>query len=157
MPDEMFFSKDNRSLRRGRRLKSRTPTCRPCMMWPQDAPAMALEGVVIDATPCGLCIRMLESFPPGTVVMVQLMRDEDFSVPLADAMPGMVVRNTLSPDGFMDHGVQLDRVDFRRAEQSRPIRVERRRPSMATRRRSASRMHTIDLTVGGRWSGRSSR
>ncbi|MBI5095556.1 MAG: hypothetical protein HZB26_24375 [Candidatus Hydrogenedentes bacterium] len=145
MTDEMFFSVDERSLRRGRRIARRTPTCRACLVWSADAPEHRLQGVVMDINPFGMLIRMLDYFPMGTAACIQLMRDEDFEIPLAGPLEGAVVRVIPNADGFTDIGVRIKLKEIPRAE-SRPIRIERRRP-LLTRR---SRMHTIDFTVGDR-------
>jgi hypothetical protein len=145
MSDEMFFSADERSLRRGRRIARRTPTCRACLVWPADAPDMRLQGVVMDINPFGMLIRLLEPLPMDTEACIQLMRDEDFENPLAKPLEGAVVRSIPTSDGFTDIGVRIKLREIPRAE-SRPIRIERRRP-LVTRR---TRMHTIDYTVGDR-------
>jgi len=117
---------------------------------------MAFEGVVTDMSPYGLCVRMMEPVPPGTPIMLQLMRDERFSDPLATPLEGLIVRSTVTDEGFVDHGVQIQRAEFRRAGQSRPVHIERRR-STPYRRGGQSRMHTIDITIGDRGTQRSGR
>ena len=47
MADEMFFSPDSKSLRRGKRIAPRTETSRPCLVWPEDAPEMQMRGVIL--------------------------------------------------------------------------------------------------------------
>jgi hypothetical protein len=144
MRDEMFFTSDMRSLRRGKRIAARTETCRPCVIWPADARDVELHGVVMDVSPFGMLIRMLDSIPPGTEIVIQLMRDDDFREPLAKPLEGKVVRNHGEFGGFRDHGVQLVQKDVKRPE-SKPVRLEKRRPL----RYPKSRMHTIDVIVGG--------
>lgn len=150
MADEMFFTNDEGSLRRGRRRAPRTEVCRPCIIWPEDAPDMAFQGVVIDVTPYGMCIRMLDHIPVGTKVQIQLMRDEEFKTPLAEPHAGMIVRLSEADEGFVDHGVQLQIREIKRVEQARPVSIERRRTVVWNRRSAASRMHTLDITVGDR-------
>lgn len=144
MADDMFFSSDSRSLRRGRRTAKRTPTCRPCLVWPSDAPEIQLQGVVLDINPYGMLVRMLELVPVGTAVHIQLMRDDQFQQPLSAPVEGWVVRQA-APEGlFTDHGIRIDQKSMpksraqaaRRA--ARPLPLPRNRP----------RMHTIDITIG---------
>ncbi|HOJ34244.1 MAG TPA: hypothetical protein PKY35_11815 [Candidatus Hydrogenedentes bacterium] len=156
MPDEMFFSEDAKCLRRGKRREARTPTCRPCLVWPKDEPEMTFQGVVVDVNPYGMRIRMLDSLPPGTAIMVQLMRDEDFTIPLAAPVEGLIVRNKETAEGLYDHGIQLRLTDFRRSEPSVPLRPIPR-PIIPLRRGGQSRMHIIDITVGNRRTRRTGR
>jgi hypothetical protein len=146
MPDEMFFSTRTRSLRRGKRVAPRTQTCRPCMIWSKEAPDLSFHGVIMDITAYGMLVRMMDSLPPGTVVMVQLMRDEEFTEPLAKPLQAMVVRNQLQDDGFVDHGMQVERMSIMRPE-SRPVESRRKHMSIPHAR---SRMHTMDLRPGRR-------
>lgn len=153
MPDDMFLSSDNRSLRRGNRRAPRTETCRPCLVWPKDAPDLVSQGVIININPHGMCIRMLEPLPPGTSVLVQLMRDEEFKVPLSAPVEGMVVRTSEVDEGFMDHGVQLlQKVIEREAMSPSHARLNRGRLQ-----RRPTRMHTIDLHIGNRGPRRTER
>lgn len=154
MADDMMMSGDNRSMRRGKRRAPRTETCRPCLIWPKDTPDLSFQGVIVNVTPYGMCIRMLDSLPQGTIVMVQLMRDEEFRYPLSSPVEGLVVRNSEEEVGFMDHGVQLLRKAIERPE-SRPIVAQSRQPK--TPRTTRARMHTIDLHVTDRGIRRNER
>ncbi|MBI4557466.1 MAG: hypothetical protein HY706_07785 [Candidatus Hydrogenedentes bacterium] len=152
MPDEMFFTLEGRSLRRGKRAERRTQTCRPCVLWPQDAPDIKLQGVVMDMNAYGLCVRALDAVPAGTEISIQLMRDEGFSEPMAPPVNGRVVRTTPQPNGFVDHGIRLVQKEIERTE-SRPVEIRTRRPLPSRR----TRMHTLDITVGDRGSRRGGR
>ncbi|HRK34305.1 MAG TPA: hypothetical protein PLJ47_06890 [Candidatus Hydrogenedentes bacterium] len=153
MPDDMMLSRDNKSLRRGNRRAPRTETCRPCLVWPKEVPGDINQGVIININPYGMCIRMLEPLGPGTPVVVQLMRDEEFRVPLSAPVEGMVVRNADVPDGFMDHGIELLQRVLERKE-TRYIPVSSRNRGNA---RGPSRMHTIDFRIGDRGIKRTER
>ena len=153
MPDDMMLSRDNRSLRRGNRRAPRTETCRPCLLWQKDAPDLVSQGVIININPYGMCIRMLELLAPGTSVVVQLMRDEEFRVPLSSPVEGMVVRNADVPDGFMDHGIEVLQRALERAE-ARFISVNGRSRKAS---RGPVRMHTIDFRIGDRGSKRTEK
>ena len=152
MSDDMFFSDDERALRRGKRVAKRTETCRPCLVRTKGPDEMELEGVVLDVSPYGVLVRMIESIPLETEVTVQLMRDEDFEVPFSDPLDGTIVRYEGSPSGFTDHGIRIKREDIQRIHTT-PIQIEPRRPQRGTTR--PSRMHTIDFTVGDDDRGRS--
>ncbi|MDZ4859633.1 MAG: hypothetical protein SGI88_11685 [Candidatus Hydrogenedentes bacterium] len=146
MPDDMMLSRDNRSLRRGNRRAPRTETCRPCLVWPKEVPGLISQGVIININPYGMCIRMLELLAPGTPVVVQLMRDEEFRVPLSAPVEGMIVRNADVPDGFMDHGVEvLQRVLERQEARFVPVNGRNRQTP-----KGPVRMHTIDFRIGDR-------
>ena len=147
MPDEMFFSDDMRSLRRGRRRSRRSQAFRPCYVWPKDAPDLRFEGVVLDICPYGMLVRTIESLPAGTTVCIQLMRDESFREPLAQLHEGTVVRMAMDEGGFTDHGIALTQPEMRRVE-PKPLSAGPRRP--ANTPQSGNRMHTIDITVGER-------
>ena len=146
MPDDMMLSNDSRSLRRGNRRAPRTETCRPCLIWPKDAPSLVSQGVIININPYGMCIRMLDALPPGTEVQVQLMRDEEFRVPLSSPVEGMIVRNAEVPEGFMDHGIQV----LQQALERKEPRVRYNDLRGRQNARGPIRMHTIDLRIGDR-------
>ena len=107
MPDDMFFSKDERSLLRGKRVAKRTDTCRPCKLVVQGNPPYELNGVVLDITPHGMLVRAMESIPMGSKLIVQLMRDDSFSKPFSTPHEAIVVRNEGKSEGFFDHGLQM--------------------------------------------------
>ena len=152
MPDDMFFVSDRRSLRRGRRIAKRTEICRPCLLWLKDTPDSRHYGVALDISPHGMRIRMMEALPEAMAVMVQMMRDEEFTLPLTDPIEGIVARSTPEAAGFIDHGIQLIREMLKRAE---PRPVPAARPQAA--RGPQPRMYTLDVTIGDRRRGRAGR
>jgi hypothetical protein len=110
-----------------------------------------LEGVVLDVTPYGMMIRMLDTLAIGTIVRVQLMRDDNFRDTLGAPKDGEVVRHDpASPSGFTDHGVRLIVRKIPKNE-SRPVNIQQRPVSGP---REKPRMHSIDFTVGGGRRGR---
>lgn len=152
-PDEsMMWSPGLRSLRRGRRRAPRTEVCRPCLIWHAADPEAKREGVVLDLNRHGMRVRMLDEFTVGDHVIIQLMRDDDFSIPLGPPINGKVVRNVLGGEGLADHGVELHHPEISR-KLSRPAEAVRSAPV----RRSAPRMHTVDITIGDRGLGRQGR
>ena len=145
MPDEMFFSADARSLRRGRRRAARTQICRPCLVWLADALDVEMQGVAMDISPYGMRVRMVETLPIGTRVRVQLMRDEYFKEPLADPVIAEIVRRSSQGEHFSDHGMEIIR-EVAKHEAAPPAEVF----TQEQPRRQRARMHTIDLRVGDR-------
>lgn len=148
----MFFSQDMLSLHRGKRRVSRTPTCRPCVAWLKDKPETRYYGVVMDVSTAGVRIRMLDLIPAGCVLCFQMMRDEDFSVPLAAPLEGEVIRVKEDREAFVDHGLLLIQKKLDRVE-SRPVELPQKRHVKT----SAPRMYSLDVTVGDRSRGRSGR
>ena len=153
MSDEMFFSNDELSLLRGKRTAARTEVCRPCLVAARGPSPRAVEGVITDMNPHGMLIRMMESIPVGSKVVVQMMRDDKFQRAFSSPRDGTIVRTTAADDGFTDHGIELMVKRIPKASE-RPIIIERARP----RPKSApARMHTIDVTIGGPRRGRRGR
>jgi len=143
MPDEMFFSQDEKSLIRGSRKDPRTETCRPCTVQLVENESIELHGVVLDVTPRGMLVRMLEAIPLSTEITIQLMRDDKYQKKLSTPHRGSVRRIEGTEDGFFDHGISLHKEDIRRASE-RPIHISRPRP---TRPSHPSRMQNIDYTI----------
>jgi len=152
MSDEMFFSPDMLSLRRGKRRVSRTPTCRPCVAWLKDAPNVQYYGVVMDVSPVGVRIRMLDLVPTDCVLCFQMMRDEEFTVPLAAPLEGRIVRVQEEQAGFVDHGLLLIQKKLDRME-SKPVEIPKKYPAPPHK----TRMYSLDITLGERPGGRTGR
>ncbi len=143
MPDEMFFSKDERALVRGRRTAKRTPTMRPCLLTLSDGGQV--EGIILNLTPHGMLVRVLGTLEIGTPVEVQMMRDENFQKPLAEARHGTVVRLDASDGVFSDMGIKLE--NKRAAPRPRAKTILPRTVAPA-RPRAPRGMQTIDVTLG---------
>jgi hypothetical protein len=143
--ENMFVSPDQKSLSRGRRSAPRTEVCRPCLVWFPSVPEQKLQGVLLDLNPYGMKLRMLESLEEGTEVVVQMMRDDEFRVPLSQPIHGQVVRREMGFSGFFDHGVK---VSVRALPKPGPTHFPRSFPQVPSRRRKA-RMHTADYRLGG--------
>jgi hypothetical protein len=146
--EEMVWSESQKSLIRGRRVAPRTEVCRPCLVWLQVAPELKLQGVLLDLNPHGMRVRLIERIPPGTPIVVQMMRDEKFEVPLSPPIESRVVRNETAFGGLVDHGVKRILKPIKRAESPRPVSMGQRRRG----RRVRTRMHTLDMTLGNRGS-----
>lgn len=139
MPDEMFFSSDERSLVRGKRVARRTDTCRPCLLQRSDSLSEPLQGVVLDVTPFGMLVRTVAPLPVGTKLFIQLMRDEAFRHPLAEPQTARVVREDIIGDGLVDLGIELYRERLAHIERTSDMDEQ-----PATPQRSR-----LDVAVGG--------
>jgi hypothetical protein len=149
MPDEMFFSSDDRALMRGRRTNARTEACRPCLLTLPGGGE--IPAVILNLNAHGLLVRLMEPVPTGTLVTIQMMRDESFSKPLSPPRRGRIVRQDSSDGTFHDVAIRLDpdRVPRRR---ERAPRASRTPPAITPR--EPSRMQTLDITLGGARRGR---
>lgn len=151
--EDMFVSKDTKSLRRGRRRVPRTEVCRPCLVWTSDHPEEALEGVILDLNPYGIRIRMLDELAPGTSLQVQLMRDEEYTTPLSPPIDVNVVRTAKDDGPFVDHGVRVVIKEIERLSAGKPVRI----PLPRLRRSGPTRMNLADYIAAARGMGRSGR
>lgn len=142
--EDMFLSTDRRSLHRGRRTTPRTDVCRPCLIWLVEHRDNKFPGVIMDMNPYGMLIRTLEPMEKGSLIAVQLMRDETYETPLAAPKDCKVVRQAEEHSGFSDHGVKILQQKIKRPE-TKPVRPER---TSRLRRTTRTRMHTIDYTTG---------
>jgi hypothetical protein len=143
MPDEMFFSNDERALVRGRRAAKRTETFRPCLITLADA--SQIEGIILNLTPHGMLIRVMGSLSIGTALEVQMMRDETFQKPLAEPRYGKVVRLDGTDGVFSDLGVRLEQA--RAGQRPRARAIITRRPVEAPAPKPKLRgMQTIEVT-----------
>ncbi|MBI2433325.1 MAG: hypothetical protein HYV26_10675 [Candidatus Hydrogenedentes bacterium] len=152
--EDMFTAEGNKSLRRGRRVAPRTEVCRPCLVWFSGQEAHKYQGVVLDLNPHGMKIRMLESLPAGKRICVQMMRDEEFQVPLSPPIAAQIIRNITDAGGFIDHGVRVILAEIKRPQELKPVKIE---PPKVRRRSTITRMHTVDYTVGEREMRRTGR
>lgn len=143
MPDEMFFSNDERGLVRGRRAAKRTETFRPCLITLPDGGR--IEGIILNLTPHGMLVRLMGTLPVGTRVEVQMMRDESFQKPLAEPRYGAVARLAGSDGMFSDLGIKIDN---KRPPSARP-KVKEIRPRVeAPARAKPQGMQTVEITKG---------
>ena len=144
MADDMFFAKDDQSLRRGKRVAKRTDTCRPCLLSLQDEGAAEYQGVVMDMTPYGMLIRIMGDVPMGAKVNIQLMRDETFTTPFSAAHEGAVMRQSAVPGGFTDLGIKLI-IRAIPSIHSKPVSMEDVRKSNTN---AAAPARSIDFRIG---------
>lgn len=150
--ENMVVSNDQKSMRKGRRAVPRTEVCRPCLIWLPDFPEHKTQAVVLDLNPQGMRIRALDPYPIGSPLVVQMMRDEEFTIPLSAPINVRVMRLAES-EGFHDLGVRLVLNRIRRAGEVRLQRPPEPRPL----RRIGAKMHTVDFTVDDNYIGRTRR
>lgn len=150
--EDLVVSNDNRSMRKGRRAAPRTEVCRPCLVWSEDSPDQKSQGVVLDLNPHGMRIRTLDPFAEGSHVLVQMMRDEEFTIPLSAPLTVRVMRG-FEEDGFYDHGVKLV---LKRIRHTGEVRLPRP-PAVRAVRRLGTRMYTADYAIDEKTAGRSRR
>ena len=151
MPDEMFFSNDERSLIRGSRVAPRTETCRPCVVSSEHHPDVEIPGVILDINPHGMLIRIMETITVGDHVVIQMMRDDKFQRKLSTPHKGEIRRVQSTVDGFYDHGIQLEPEEIQKAD-SRPVHIPNK--SEPQRVQAHRGMQTIDITLDGAQSKR---
>lgn len=150
--ENMVVSTDSRSMRKGRRVAPRTEVCRPCLLWTEATEAEKTQGVVMDLNPHGMRIQAIDPYPEGSVLTVQMMRDEEFQIPLSEPITVRVIRLS-EVDGFFDLGVRLVLKRIRRPADVRLMRPAAPRPT----RRLGTRMHIADYAIDEKTSGRSGR
>ncbi|MBI2422079.1 MAG: hypothetical protein HYV27_04545 [Candidatus Hydrogenedentes bacterium] len=142
----LVLSSDSRSLRRGRRCAPRTEVCRPCLLWLASDDTVKLQGVVLDLNPYGLRVRSFAEFEEGVEILVQMMRDEEFTIPLSPAIRTSLVRRSEQAEGFVDLGLKIELERIRRGNGYKPKVITRPAPM----RSGISRMHTVDVTIDDR-------
>lgn len=113
-------SPDERSLRKGRRASPRTDVCRPCLFWRESLPESQFHGVLLDLSPYGMRLRALDPMEVGGVLMVQMMRDEEFRYPLSTPIRAEVMHVSQNYEGFSDHGLKRVIQEIKKPEERRP-------------------------------------
>lgn len=146
--DDFYFSRNAGGVRWGRRRRQRTEVCRPCLVWRRSEPGFAFQGVVLTISPYGLGVRMLDLLQIGEEVMVQMMRDEEFRVPLSQPHPAKVIWREEDDEGFFDHGIALDHPETRKRLQPNIIRRKQAKVPKI-HKGPQRRMHTHDLERRG--------
>ena len=143
MADEMFFSADGKTLRKGRRKAKRTPVKRPAGFWCADDQGGIFQGLVRNLNPYGLLLESDKDLPVGTEIWVELKRDELFADSLS-CLRGKIVRVSDTQTGVWHMGVQLAVVPPKSA--SKPIRITQKISTLPGRR--PTRMYSLDYVLG---------
>ena len=89
---------------------------------------------------------MLESFDISDEVVFQMMRDDEFQVPLSPPIEGRIKRVEVKLEGFVDHGIKVRLIKIKPVLVTPPIRTN----VPSNQRRTGQRMHTTDVIVGDR-------
>jgi hypothetical protein len=139
--ERLVLSSDASALRRGRRGAPRTQVFRPALIWAVDSPGQRYEAIVLDLNPQGMKLRMLDRIPEGTRAIVQLMRDEAFTMPLSQPLNVEVVRSAQDMPGFFDHGLRVILAVIKKPAAQPAISI----PRPITPRRPALRISAADL------------
>ncbi len=139
--ERMVLSQDASALRRGRRTAPRTQVLRPALLWATENPDAPLQCVVLDLNPHGMKLRSLEQLPEGSRAVVQLMRDEAFTMPLSQPLNVEVVRVMEVVAGFHDHGVRVVQTPIKKSSSQPAVNI----PRPVAPRRGPARMHTVEL------------
>ena len=143
MADNMFFSADGKTLKKGRRIAERTPVRRPAEFWRADDKDGRNQGLIRNLNPYGLLLEAAGGLPVGTVIRVELKRDEFFAGCLS-CVKGKIVRALDTGRGTWQMGVQL--ILERPKLASKPIRIEPKKSTLP--KRHPTRMHTLDIVLG---------
>jgi len=139
--ERLVLSSDASALRRGRRGAPRTQVFRPALIWDVEQPERKHEAIVLDLNPQGMKLRMLEQLPEGVRAVVQLMRDEAFTMPLSQPLNVEVVRSSQDMPGFFDHGLRVVLAAIKKPATQAPINI----PRPITPRRPGLRITAADL------------
>ena len=143
MADEMFFSVDGKTLKKGRRAAKRTLVSRQAEFWRADDQGGLLQGLIRDLNSYGLLLESNEALPVGTKIWVELKRDELFADSLS-CVKGEIVRLVDIQSGAWHMGVQLAIAPPKPV--SNPIRITPKRSTLPERR--PTRMYSLDYVVG---------
>ena len=135
MADEMFFTKDMKALRRGKRVARRTGTCRPCLVWLTNTSPLSYHAVVMDISPYGMRVRMMDVLPLNSRVEIQLMRDDDFLIPLSNPVSMEVVREIMREEGVVDYGLQRVLEQIKPSPKMRPLPITSSQRKVVKRQR----------------------
>ena len=143
MADEMFFSADGKTLRKGRRAARRTSVQRPAEFWRADDEGGLFPGLIRNLNPYGLLIESRVALPVGTEICIEMKRDEHFADALT-CLNGNVARLVGTGNGTWQMGVQLAIAPPKPA--AKPIRIPPKRSTLPERR--PTRMYSLDYVLG---------
>lgn len=107
MVDELYFSPDGKSLRRGQRTSKRRPIDRRVTMWRVGDEANPTEGQATDISMDGLMIQAAAGFAVGDEIMVDVRRGKDLDTPTFLYARARIVRIVERNDGLSGYGIHL--------------------------------------------------
>jgi len=144
MPDDMFFSKDFRTLVKGQRRDRRTTTRRLAEFRTARGGSKVHRGIVLDLNAYSMRIRTAVRLAVGTPVEIDLKR-QGIDGYMLSTVAGRVARLERVNNRQFDLGVELDVPEI---ERPAAVMLEMR-TRRGTRSRPSERMHIIDFVVGG--------
>ncbi len=139
--EEMYVNPEKGSIQRGRRIAQRTETCRPCLVWKAKEPEKKIKCVIVDLNKYGLKIRSFEDLSVNDEILIQMMKEDDFTTPLGVPIKAKIVREAISPHGLKDYGVKRVIEEIKRPEEFKPVDIPTSKPII----RKKPKMHIIDL------------
>ncbi len=145
MPDEMFLSKDSRTLIKGKRRDRRTQIKRLVEFRAGTDSGKVHRGIVLDLNAYSMRIRSLLRLPVGTPVSVDMKWSAAIPGP-SKPLRGTVKRVARVDEGQFDLGVQLQVPDIhvtQKVLRDTPLRKN-------VRAWPPTRMHVVDFVVGRR-------
>jgi len=105
--DELFFTPDGKSLRRGRRGSKRHAIERLVHIWrPGDEENRAI-GVATDISLEGVLVYTSEPFGIGEEVMLDIKRSKESDGPTFIYVRGEIVRHTPPRNGMLGLGIRM--------------------------------------------------
>jgi hypothetical protein len=140
--ERLVMSSDASALRKGRRGAPRTQVLRPALLWVPGQEERKLQCVVLDLNPQGMKLRSLELLAEGQRAIVQLMRDEEFTLPLSQPLNVEVVRISEDLPGFYDHGVRVIVAAIKKPAPQQAIHIPR---PIVPPRKPSPRVTPLDL------------
>ena len=143
MADEMFFSADGKTLRKGQRVAKRTSVRRPAEFWRADDEGGLFLGIIRNLNPYGLLLESSTGLPVGTEIRLEMRRDEHFADALT-CLTGKVARLIGTANGTWQMGIQLAIAPSK--PKSKPIRIPEKRSTLPERH--PTRMYSLDYVLG---------
>ncbi len=144
MPDDMFFTKNDRALRKGRRRAKRASIRRRVEFCRVGDEERCFKGLMVNLAAYGALLVSEDSLPAGTLVSMTVVRDEADTTPLT-RIRGRVIRLEERKDGYVEMGVEFVR---------KPAVEKRRKPVVPEQKESPQLpkpkgVHIIDVILGG--------
>ena len=105
--EELYFSSDGKSLRRGQRSSKRRPIDRHVEMWRVGDQANLIQGRATDISMDGLMIEATGDFVIGDEIMVDVRRGKELDTPTFLYARARIVRIIERSDGLSGYGIHL--------------------------------------------------
>ena len=144
MPDDMFFTNNDRALRKGRRRAKRAAVRRTIEFYRAGDDKNRFKGVLADLTTYGALLVSEEAFPAGTLISLTVVRDESDDTPLTQ-IRGRVRRLEERSDGYAEMGVEFVRKPATGSRRKLAVPERKERPHLPRQQG----VHIIDVILGG--------